>query len=600
MLKVVLAALNSQYVHSSLAPWCLRAGIMAYGQGEYEVQVVEGTVNEPLAEVAARVVAASPDVLGLCCYIWNIEAVKDLLPVVRTALPECVIVLGGPEVSFCAEETLKSIPEANYLIAGEGELPLARLLDALEGQGAPHEVPGLCCRKETGFHADSAYVHEMLPPSPYCPEYFDQLSGRIAYIEASRGCPFTCAFCLSGRREGRPRFVPLERVYDEIAALAHSGAKTIKFVDRTFNVNRNRADAILNHIADKAASFPPGITFHFEIAGDILATSTLEIIAAAPAGLFQFEIGLQSMSEATLSRVRRNTDMTKLKRNVRELIQCGRAHVHLDLIAGLTGEDLPTFIRGFDEAYQLGPHALQLGFLKLIPGSAMREEPNSYPCAYDPAPPYTVISTPWMSAEDLDTLKTAEKALDKLHNSGRFYRTLKYLTRRLGLSPFGVFLRLGQAIARAEEKQPRPLSLDQLTACTLDTLQAFLPEHAATLRDLMLLDRLASVPSSVLPPCLKARDPRFFETKRLLAARYPRTPGVTRAMGFLTAGGMSRVAFCDYADKNPVTGRNPVRIINLSVIKCRLTTHKIYVSLKIYEGITKSSKAHNRKNDMIR
>ncbi len=560
MLKVALAALNSQYVHSSLAPWCLRAGILAYGQGEYDIQVVEGTVNEPLESAARRITAASPDVLGLCCYIWNIQATRALLPLIKATLPDCVIVLGGPEVSYRAREVLDESPEADYLIAGEGELPLARLLDALEGEGNLADVPGLCRRIEAGFQVSEAFTHPDMPPSPYCPAYFAQLSGRIAYIETSRGCPFSCAFCLSGRA-GRPRNVPLARAFSEIEALAHSGAQTIKFVDRTFNVSRARADAILQFIVDKAAGFPPGITFHFEIAGDILAASTLAIIASAPAGLFQFEIGLQSMDEATLSQVRRNTSIKKLMANVQELLLSKKAHVHLDLIAGLTGEDLPTFIRGFDAAYLLGPHALQLGFLKLIPGSAMREEQASFPCAYDPAPPYEVISTPWMSENDLDSLRTAERALDKLHNSGRFHRTLKYLTRRLALSPFQLFLRLGKAIRQAEGESGKTLSLDALTALSLASLSALLPSHAATLRDLMLLDRLSSVPSSVLPPCLKARDPRFFEVKRLLAARYPRSPGVTRAMGFLTAGDNSRVAFCDYTDKNPVTGRYRVRIV---------------------------------------
>lgn len=558
-MKVTLSALNSQYVHSSLAPWCLRAGIVAYGQGKYAIRVVEGTVNEPLAAVAQRVIETAPDVLGLCCYIWNIQAIKALLPLIKTALPTCLIVLGGPEVSHCAREVLTACPQADYLIAGEGELPLARLLDALSGRGELSEVPGLCFRTAAGYHLSPAFTHPAMPPSPYCPEYFAQLSGHIAYIETSRGCPFSCAFCLSGREEGRPRFAPLERVYEELAALSASGAQTIKFVDRTFNVNRGRADAILSHLTEKAGSFPPGITFHFEIAGDILAASTLEIIAAAPKGLFQFEIGLQSMNEATLARVRRKTDMKKLRANVRQLLQCGKAHVHLDLIAGLTGEDLPAFIQSFDAAYRLGPQALQLGFLKLIPGSAMREEPENYPCAFDPHPPYTVTSTPWMGEDDLNALRTAERALDKLHNSGRFHRTLKYLTRRLGLSPFQVFFRLGEAITQAEEENDKALSLDALTAITLDTLSALLPEHAATLRDLMLLDRLSSVPSSVLPPCLKARDPRFFEVKRRLSALFPRAPGVTRTMAFLSDG--KRVAFCDYEDKDPVTGRYRVRVV---------------------------------------
>lgn len=560
-LAVTLLSLNSQYVHSSLAPWCLRAGVFAFARGSHQVTVLEGTVNEPLVKVARHVIRDAPRVLGVSCYIWNIKSVKALLPMIRAAMPGCVIVLGGPEVGFCPEDALEAMPEADFLIAGEGELPFARLLDALGGIGKLHEVPGLCCRTGKHFHLSPAHVHEAPPPTPYCPEYFGQLHGRIAYIEASRGCPFSCAFCLSGRQEGRPRFVPLERVYGEIGALAHSGARTIKFVDRTFNVNRSRADAVLQFISETSTSLPPGITFHFEIAGDILAASTLEIISAAPAGLFQFEIGLQSMDAATLSRVRRKTDMEKLRKNIRALISQGNAHVHLDLIAGLPGEGLAGFARGFDEAYALGPHALQLGFLKLIHGSAMREDPETYPCTFDPEAPYTVTGTPCLSGEDLKALRLAERALDKLHNSGRFSRTLRWLTRAMGISPFSLFLSLGRAITEAESGSA--LSLDGLTCLVLDHLTGWLPEKAQAIRDLLLLDRLSSVPSSVLPACLKSADTRFFICKRGLKARFPRKPGVIRAMGFLGSKGGSMVAFCDYDGKDPVTGHWHVQVIPL-------------------------------------
>ena len=305
-LRAAVLALNSQYVHSSLAPWCLCAGVPAFSRLNHSASVLEGTVNESLHTVADRVTAAAPQVLGFCCYIWNIKAIKKLLPLLRAALPDCVFVLGGPEVSFCPEEALSALPGADFLISGEGERPFALLLDALAGEGSLEAVPGLCWRQKQaeGFRLSPPHAHAQMPPSPYTPAYFSQLAGRIAYIEASRGCPFACAFCLSGREGLRPQRAPLERVFSELDALAHSGARTIKFVDRTFNVNRNRADAILGYLINKSAAYPPGITFHFEIAGDILAASTLALIASAPPGLFQFEIGLQSMDEATLLRVR--------------------------------------------------------------------------------------------------------------------------------------------------------------------------------------------------------------------------------------------------------------------------------------------------------
>ncbi|NLC32484.1 MAG: DUF4080 domain-containing protein, partial [Clostridiales bacterium] len=448
--KVVLAGINSQYIHSSLAPWCLQAGLEEYVKADFDCTVAEGTVNEAASAVLERITALQPAVLGICCYIWNISYVARLLPAIREALPECAIVLGGPEVSHRAQDALERYPQADYLIAGEGELPFARLLDALCGLYPLDEVPGLCRRSEVGLLIKEPFVHETMQPSPYSPAYLKALGGRLAYLETSRGCPYACAFCLSGNGE-KLRQAPLERVWQDILLLAKSGTKTVKLVDRTFNADRARARDIMAFIVRHAgAEIPYGLTFHFEIAGDLLDEQTLAIIAGAPAGLFQFEIGLQSMDEDTLRRVRRHTDMTFLTGQVNKLIAGGQAHVHLDLIAGLPGEGLEEFARSFNQAYALQPHALQLGFLKLIYGSAMRREPEVYPCEYDSEPPYQVRSTPWLSSEDLSLLQIAEHALDKLHNSGRFVKTLQWLTSQGGFQPFDLFLMLGQSIHEKE------------------------------------------------------------------------------------------------------------------------------------------------------
>ena len=554
-MRVVLLSLNSQYVHSSLAPWCLAAGLERYAAPGFVTRVLEGTVNEAPEAVLDRIRATRPQLLGISCAIWNITHIAGLLPDIRATLPGCVIVLGGPEVSHRAQDALKSYPQADLLIAGEGELPFARLLDALRGLIPPEEVPGLCYRRGASFVIREPFTHADMQPSPYSPAYFAALGGRIAYLETSRGCPYRCAFCLSGGEE-RLRTVPLERAYEEILLLANSGAGTIKLVDRTFNAGRARALDILRFIADHhGREIPPGVTFHFEIAGDLLDEDTLALIEAAPAGLFQFEIGLQSMDETTLRRVRRGTDMAHLTRQVTRLIRCGKAHVHLDLIAGLPGEGLAAFARGFDAAFALQPHALQLGFLKLIHGSAMRREQDLFPCDYDPLPPYQVRSTPWLSEEDLAALKTAERALDKLYNSGRFTRTLRFLTGEGGREPFALFLALGTSIAQAESgaKEGR-LSLEALTNCVYESLGELMPERLPLLRDLMLQDRLATTPTSVFPACLKRNEPRLQAVKRALKSRFPRPEGVTRAIGFLYAGEEDRIVFCDYIKD----GRHPV------------------------------------------
>lgn len=563
-IKVALLSVSSKYVHSSLAPWCLKAGLDAYALAAHDTIIIEGTVNEPPAAVLARVAQARPQVLGICCAIWNITCVAGLLPGIREALPQCVIVLGGPEVSYRAQDALTSYPQADYLIAGEGELPFARLLDALCGLRSYDDVSGLCFMAAEGAVIRKPHVHETMQPSPYTAEYFAALGGRIAYLETSRGCPYACAFCLSGRGEGL-RCAPLERAYKEILLLANSGAGTVKLVDRTFNADRTRAYAILSFIADHAgADIPRGVTFHFEVAGDLLDDAALSLIESSPAGLFQFEIGLQSMDEGTLRRVRRRTDMALLTAQVGRLISCGRAHVHLDLIAGLPGEGLAEFARGFNDAYALRPHALQLGFLKLIHGNAMRSEPDIYPCQYDPQPPYQVRATPWLSEEDLAVLKLAEHALDKLYNSGRFSGTLHFLTSQAGMKPFDVFLMLGKAIRQAEAQQGS-LSLESLTTCVFDCLTTQL-QQGLLLRDLLLQDRMASTLTTVLPACLKQQDARRPAVKRALKRRYPLPKDVTRAIGFLYAGEEDRVVFCDYVNRNPVTGLYPLTRVPVDLL----------------------------------
>lgn len=562
--RIALLGVNSQFVHSSLAPWCLLSGLKAYARVQDEAQVVEGTVNEAPEKLLERIADSRPDVLGIACYIWNIAYVANLLPLVRDALPDCVLILGGPEVSFRPQDTLERYPEVDYVLCGEGELPFARFMDAMHGLEAFEDVPGLCFRTAEGFHLSPPYQHEGMQPSPYTGQYFRQLNGRIAYLETSRGCPYACAFCLSGRGE-RLRQVPLQRAFDELLLLANSGARTVKLVDRTFNADRKRAREILQFLIEQeeAQTIPKGLTFHFEIAGDLLDEETLAVIARSPKGLFQFEIGLQSMDEATLRLVRRRTDMGYLKARVTQLIGLGTAQVHLDLIAGLPQEGLREFIMGFDEAYALRPHALQLGFLKLIHGSAMREEPEAYPCTFDREPPYQVRSTPWLSEADFKVLQTAEHALDKVHNAGRFQLTLRWLTEELRVQPFDLFYQLGQVILTLEEEKGR-LSLEQLTQGLYEALLHLVGEKEALLRDLMLLDRFASTQTTVLPDCLKRKDKRAFVVKRALERLHPRNNDAMRAVGFLYAGEEEQVVWCDYEGQDPVTGLYPLNVAGVT------------------------------------
>ena len=325
-----LCALNAKYVHSSLAPWCLLAG-MKRDAPQLAAQVVEGTVNEPEDGVLARILAPDPDAVTFSCYLWNITETLRLAARVKRARPAAIVVLGGPEVSYNAGAVLAANPQVDYILSGEGEESLPALLRALAAGETPRDIPGLCTREALAPPC-------VLPgrvPSPYGPEYLAALGGRIAYLETSRGCPFSCAFCLSGRC-GKPRWFPLEEAFQNILTLARSGARTIKFIDRTFNANAAHANAILQFLLEHyGKEIPAGTRFHFEIAGDILREDTLELLGRMPPGAVQLEIGMQSFCEKTLAAVRRQTDVARLRQNISRLAGYGNLHLHIDLIAGL-------------------------------------------------------------------------------------------------------------------------------------------------------------------------------------------------------------------------------------------------------------------------
>lgn len=548
-MHAVICGLNSQYIHSSLAPWCLLAGVRAYAPS-VSAEVVEGTVNESLDAVFTRIVEKAPDVVSFSCYIWNIEAVLRLTARLKRAIPGLRVVLGGPEVSYRAGELLKAEPTVDYILSGEGERPFAMLLDALMHDLPLKNVSGLCYRNGDAVAESEPYVTDEIPPSPYCAEYLDTLCGRIAYLETSRGCPFSCAFCLSGRCGG-VRYYPLERAQQEILLLAGSGSKTIKFVDRTFNANRKRALSIIRFIREHyGKEIPRDVCFHFEVAGDLLDEETLTELSESPAGLFQMEIGIQSFHEPTLAAISRKTDMEQLMRNVRRLLACQTVHVHIDLIAGLPKEDIRIFEQSFNTAYVLSPHMLQLGFLKLLHGAPMRENPATYPCEYSVNPPYEVKHTPWMSAEDLERLHRIESVLDRLYNSGRFCRTLSYLLQATDTTPFALFERLSKHLSGER------MSLDAYTEQVYEVCRAWDGVDADTLRGHMACDRIATNPSGILPLCLRANESERKRLKRLADTddRFRRPPSVKRGTAYVDGA----LVYADYTVPHPVTGEYPL------------------------------------------
>lgn len=558
-LSVVIATLNSKYIHSSLAPWCLLAGVKSYCTNVNAV-VIEGTINQKLEDVAEKIISTAPQAVGLSCYIWNITLMKQLIVLIKMALPNTIIILGGPEVSYNARNILCENNNVDYIISGEGEKPFAVLLNSIaDNKPVPNNM-GICYNSSQGVIISQPYISTEQPPTPYTEEYFKALNGRIAYLETSRGCPYSCAFCLSGRC-GKARFFDAERAKQEMLLLANSGTQTIKLVDRTFNANKKRAYMLFEFIIQSyGTKIPKGVCFHFEIAGDILDEATIALLKTAPVGAIQLEIGLQSFNEVTLEYINRKTNTAKLKENILQLVANNNMHIHIDLIAGLPYEDFASFRQSFNIAYSLNSHMLQLGFLKLLYGAEMRENTQKYSCTYNTQPPYEVTGTKWLSDKELKSLHMLEDALDRINNSGRFTRTIKYIISTTPKTPFDVFLGFGEF---AYNKGTGKISLDEYTKYMYNYFSGLENVDKQILRDYMVLDRLSTNASGLLPQILRVQD-QMQKKVRLMLEEDSATKvikGIKRGIAILYT--QNKAVYVDYINKNPINGEYKLNYCNL-------------------------------------
>lgn len=538
--KTLICSLNSKYIHSSLAPWCLYTSCKSVLGEACCVEVTEGTINEKEEDIYERLISQKPDFVAFSCYIWNITRVLSLAEKLKEQ--GIIIALGGPEVSYRQKDILEKYSFVDYVLSGEGEVIFPELVRAL-ADGEKPEINGVSYRNgEDIVISEGEAIDFENTVSPYCEEYFTSLKGRIAYIEGSRGCPFSCAFCLSGRC-GKVRFLPLERVKSEMVLLSEMGAKTIKFVDRTFNCNSKRAVEILSFIRDEyGKKINNDVCFHFEIAADILTEEIFQVVSQMPIGAVQFEVGIQSFNEETLKKINRKTNVDLVESNVKRLLSFGNCHVHIDLIAGLPLEDYNGFISGFNRAYKIRANMLQLGFLKILYGSPMGEDKESYPCVYSDKAPYEVISTPWISEAELEKLRVCENELERLYNSGRFPRTLRYLEDKI--SAYDLFFGFGEYLRLKGEKGSIPL--DKYVCLAYEYFATLRGVDKTRLRDLMILDRISTNNSDVIPACLKVQDDRLKKLRRLV--------GKHCSVAILYSENVA--VYCDYEKpKNPVTGQ---------------------------------------------
>lgn len=434
MLKVLLVGINSRYIHSNLAIRYLKE----YSRNlNYEGILKEYSINDRVENILEDIIISSPDIVAFSCYIWNIEYVTKLTELIKIVDPNIEILYGGPEVSYDSMETMRD-HKVDYVIQGEGEETFKEFLNAKIEGSALNSIKGLYYRQEGKilYNGERPLMDINNIVFPYV--YEENIDNKIVYYEASRGCPFNCKYCLSSTMHG-VRFLDIERVKKDLKFFIDSKVKLVKFVDRTFNCKHDFAMSIWNFLIEQDTN----TCFHFEISADLLKKDEIELLRKAAKGRFQFEVGVQTTNNTILNNINRYVNFNDIKEKVLELEKIDNIKQHLDLIAGLPGEDYSSFKNSFNEVFKIKPEEIQLGFLKLLKGSSMRDEAGKWGMEYSPYPPYEILKTNTMSYFELLELKKIEAMVDKYYNSRKFNNIIKFFIEKFP-TPFDFFLSLGQ------------------------------------------------------------------------------------------------------------------------------------------------------------
>ena len=571
-MKILLAACNAKYIHSNLAVYNLKSC-----SGEYSSRVVvkEYTINQIRDDILKDIYLEQPDVVCFSCYIWNISFVRELVPDLKKILPQVEFWAGGPEVSYDAVEFLKKNPAFFGVMVGEGEETFHELAGYyIERKPETlSEIRGVAFRDENkGRDIVHTGWRELMDLSkvPFAYSNLTEFKNRIIYYESSRGCPFSCSYCLSSIDKS-VRFRSLSLVKKELDFFLERKVPQVKFVDRTFNCRREHTLGIWKHILDH----DNGITnFHFEVSADLFDQEELEMIGRMRPGLIQLEIGVQSTNPDTIREIRRKMDLTKLEAAVDRVHGYRNTHQHLDLIAGLPWEGLDSFLQSFDDVYRMEPDQLQLGFLKVLKGSYMASQAGAYGLRYRMTPPYEVLSTRWLSYEDVIRLKAMEEMVEVYYNSGQFSNTLKLLEQEYP-SPSELFLDLAayyedhgfaglshSRMARYEilygfikEREERKTGHGQTGEAASDTcLSAF---RDRLMEDLYLRENAKSRPSFAMDQGpFKDRIREFFQTeeqeRRWLPAYKDHDSRQMANMAHLEAMEDGSFLLFDYKERDPL------------------------------------------------
>ena len=423
-MTILLSTLNARYTHASLG---LRYLLANMGELQSQTRIHEFVIGVKTADVVERLLATQPSIIGFGIYIWNVEETTKVVAMLKRVAPKVTIVLGGPEVSYETQEQ-RIVQLADYVITGWGDVTF----------------PALCRQLLHGPRPLTKIQAGLQPPLneiclPYALYSEEDIAHRTLYVEASRGCPFKCEFCLSSLDKTAWPFDP-DQFLQELEALYARGARLFKFVDRTFNLNIKASLRILQFFLDKLAAHPLDPVYaHFEVVPDHLPDALKTAIAQFPPGTLQFEIGIQSFNPDVQTLVSRKQHNERAAENIRWLRECSYAHLHVDLIAGLPGEDMASFARGFDKLVALGPHEIQFGILKRLRGTPIIRHTDTHKLVFDPSPPYTILSTDHISFAEMQRLTRFARYWDLVANSGRFANTLPLI---LSASPFANFMAL--------------------------------------------------------------------------------------------------------------------------------------------------------------
>lgn len=511
-MKVVLVAINAKYIHSNLAVYCLNS----YSKEEFgqDMEIAEYTINQQADYVIKDLYLKKPDVAAFSCYIWNRDYVKRIIRELHKVLPDTLIWAGGPEATYDAVNMMNEIKELHGIMTGEGEATFNSLLRIWKyNKGTLESVKGIVYRNEDGsvtVNPPAELINLSDVPFPYY--NIEDFKNKIIYYESSRGCPFSCSYCLSSI-DKKIRFRDIELVKKELQFFIDNKVKQVKFVDRTFNCSKVHAMEIWKYISDN----DNGITnFHFEISADLLGEEELKLFKGFRPGLVQFEIGVQTVNPKTIKEIHRKMNLERLSETVRHIQSYRNIHQHLDLIAGLPYEDYNSFKKSFNEVYNMKPDQLQLGFLKVLSGSAMHENHKKYGMVYHSEPPYEVLYTKWLSYDDILNLKSVEEMVEVYYNSGQFMYTMEYLLKYFD-NPFEMYESLGKYYEDKklfDEKQSRLRRYEILFDFAADRKDISMGELKSLLMyDLYLRENLKSRPVFCKEQPASADELKIFKRK---------------------------------------------------------------------------------------